>query len=310
MLQIWHAERAMIYDREVSRVVAGSGTVLGGVTLFATIGHTFELMKMSWRVFLGDRELIAFPLLTALVMAAALAVFGVAALGAGTFDRLDAAETDTQAALNGVDYVLGAALMFTMYFIGIFFNSALVSAALERLRGGDPTVGSGLRAAMSHLPAILGWALIAATVGLILQVIRGRTDNILGRLAAALVEGVWAYVTFFVVPVLVAEGLGPIAAIKRSGALFRQTWGRQATAGFGFGIVYLLAGLGAAAVTALFFMLHPVIGVAVGAVAFSVALGTVAAMEGIFKAALYEFANGESPSGFERNTLASAYRAL
>lgn len=278
--------------------------------MFATIGHTFELMKMSWRVFLGDRELIAFPLLTALVMGGVLAVFGVAALGAGTFDRLEAAETDSQAALSGVDYVLGASLMFTMYFVGIFFNSALVAAALERLRGGDPTVGSGLRAARAHLPAILGWALIAATVGLILQAIRGRTDNILGRLAAALVEGVWAYVTFFVVPVLVAKGLGPIAAIKRSGSLFRQTWGRQATAAFGFGLVYLVAALGAVAVSALFFMLHPVLGIAVAAVAFSVALGTVAAMEGIFKAALYEFAKGETPLGFDRNTLSSAYRAL
>lgn len=278
--------------------------------MFATIGHTFELMKMSWRVFMGDRELIAFPLLTAFVMAVVLAVFGVAALGAGTFDRLEAAEADSQAALSGVDYVLGAALMFTMYFVGIFFNSALVAAALERLRGGNPTVGSGLNKAMSHLPAILGWAVIAATVGLVLQILRDRMDNFIGRLALSLVGGVWAYMTFFVVPLLVSEGIGPIGAIKRSSGLFQATWGRQVAAGFGFGIVYVLAAIAAAAITAILFFVHPIIGVAGGAIAFAIALGTVAAMEGIFKAALYEFAMGESPIGFDRGTLSSAYRAL
>jgi len=278
--------------------------------MFATIGHTFELMKMSWRVLMQDRELILFPVFMAISMVAALAVFGGIAAGAGTFDRLDAPEGSAESALTGVDYVIGAGVFFVTYFIGIFFNSALVAAALERLRGGDPSVGSGLRKAMSHLPAILGWAVIAATVGLILQMLRDRTDNFIGRLAISMVGGVWAYMTFFVVPVLVSEGIGPIGAVKRSSGLFRATWGRQVAAGFGFGIVYLLGALAAAAVTAVLFFVHPILGVAGGAIVFAIALGTVAAMEGVFKAALYEFAMGESPMGFDRGTLSSAYRAL
>jgi hypothetical protein len=242
-------------------------------------------------------------------MVAALSAFGVLALGAGTFDRLQP-EDGGEAALTGVDYVLGAGVFFVTYFIGIFFNSALVAAALERLRGGDPDVKSGLRAAMSHLPAILGWAVIAATVGLILQILRDRTDNFIGRIALSIVGGVWAYMTFFVVPVLVSEGIGPVAAIKRSSGLFRETWGRQVTASFGFGLVYIVGGLAAAAVTAVLFFVHPILGVAGGAIAFAAALGTVAAMEGIFKAALYEHTMGESPQGFDRGTLSGAYRAL
>ena len=278
--------------------------------MFATIGHTFELMKMSWRVLMQDRELILFPLMTAVVLAAELGVFAILAVGAGTFDRLDAPEGSPEAALTAVDYALGAGVFFVSYFVGIFFNSALVAAALERLRGGDPDVRSGLKAALSHLPAILGWALIAATVGLILQILRDRTDNFLGRIALSIVGGVWAYLTFFVVPVLVAEGIGPIAAIKRSRELLGATWGRQVAASFGFTLVYLVAALGAAAVSAVLFFVHPILGVAGGAVAFSVALGTVAAMEGIFKAALYEYTMGESPQGFDRGTLSGAYRAL
>ena len=166
---------------------------------------------------------------------------------------------------------------------------------------------------MRHIHAIIGWAVIAATVGLLLQLLRNLARDrfgFLGEIAVSAVGGVWAYLTFFVVPVLVAEGLGPIEAFKRSKSMFTKTWGRQFTASFGFGLVYLLAVLIALIPTAIMFFIHPILGIAVGAFLFAIALGTVAAMEGIFKAALYEYANGEAPMEFDTPTLSGAYRAL
>ena len=278
--------------------------------MFRTIGHTFELMRMSWRVLMQDRELVLFPVMSGAVLLVAMAVFYGVAVALGTIDRFAAAEAGAQASPTAVDWVFGGVVFFTTYFVSIFFNSALVAAALERLRGGNPSVVSGLRHATARLPAIFGWALIAATVGLILSILRDRMDNVIGRIALLFVGGAWAVMTFFVVPVLVAENLGPVEAIKRSGSLLRQTWGRQIAASFGFGLVYIVGGIAAFAVAAGLFFVHPILGVVGGALAFTLLLGIVAAMEGIFKAALYEFANGETPLGFDRATLSSAYRAL
>ena len=264
---------------------------------------------MSWRVLMKDRELVAFPILSGASLLVAAAVFFAAAGATGTIDRIAPGEGEA-ADVGGLDIALSLGLYACGYFIVIFFNAALVAAALERLRGGDPNVGSGLRAAAARLPQILGWAIIAATVGLILQLARDRTDNFLGRLALALVGGVWAYLTFFVVPVLVAEGLGPISAIRRSGGLFRRTWGQQVTSSFGFGLVYIVAALLAFLPAAAIFALSPLAGLVAGAVLVGLAVATVQALEGIFKAALYEFANGESPQGFDSGTLSDAYRAL
>jgi len=277
--------------------------------VFATIGHTFQLMKMSWRVLMKDRELLWFPIMAGAVL---LLVVGIAAaLGAsiGTFDRLNSEATEGQQA-NAADVVLGIALYAIATFIVIFFNSALIAAAMQRLRGSDPDVSSGLRTALANIRAIAGWALIAATVGLLLQALRSRTDNVVGRLALALVGGVWAYVTFFVVPVLVTEGVGPVEGIRRSGSLFRRTWGQQAVSGFGFGIVYVGAVLVALLPSVLLFALMPLLGILVAVPLFALAIGTVMALEGIFKAALYEFANDRNPLEFDRSTLATAYRAL
>ncbi len=280
--------------------------------MFMTIGHTFELMKMSWRVFMKDRELIFFPLMSAVVMLATVGIFAAIALSTGTLDRYDAVHGEVPgAAVNAGDIILGVTLFFLTTSIGIFFNAALISAALERLRGGDPNVRSGLAHALLHIHAIIGWAIIATTVGLILQLLRNMAKhNFLGQIAVSMVGGVWAYVTFFVVPVLVAEGIGPIEAIKRSKAMFTRTWGNQFAASFGFGIVYLLAVVGAFLPSAALFFIHPILGIAGGAFFFAIALGSVAAMEGIFKAALYQYAAGETPAEFDTATLSSAYRAL
>ena len=273
--------------------------------MFQTIGRTWELIKMSWAVLKKDRELVLFPVMStvALVILAGL-MMGVGA-GVGTVDRLaDTGATEVDIALLAVTY-------FLLAFVVIYFNSALIGAAMIRLAGGDPTVRDGLRMANKRLPQILGWALISATVGLILQVLRSQSrDNMLGQIVLSLVGGVWAYLTYFVVPIVVAEGLGPFAAIRSSGSLFKRTWGEQVTSNVGFGILGFIAALIGALPAILVAAVSLPAGIAVGVVTVGLALAIVTALEGIFKAALYGYvADGRVPEDFTRDSLAGAYQS-
>lgn len=269
--------------------------------MFATIGHTFDLMKMSWRVLMLDRELIFFPVMSVAAMVLlAVAIFAGGLLG-GAFGL---AEEGGEG--SGGDLALALVLAFGSSFIVIFFNAALVAAALERLRGGDPNVTSGLKAASAHIPQILGWALITTIVTLILQALRDR-GGIAGEVASMLGGIAWSLATFFVIPLLVAEGIGPIEAIRRSSSLLRDTWGRQIAASFGFGIVTIGAIVVAAIPGLLLALVHPLLGLAVGIPLVGLAWATVTSLEGIFKAALYDYAIGKDPHGFDRATLQSAY---
>ena len=274
--------------------------------MFRTIGHTFELMKMSWRVLMLDRELILFPIMSGLALLVLSPLMLGLASATGTLERLDAEAAES---VGAVDAIVGAAFVFLSSAVVIFFNAALVAAALERLRGGDPNIRSGLRAASARLPQIIAWAFITAVVSIILQALRER-GGIGGTIAAAIGGAAWSVATFFVIPVLVAEGVGPIEAIKRSASLLRETWGRQVTASFGFMIVGVVALLIAIVPAALLFLVHPLLGIAVGVPLVAVAFGTVQALEGIFKAALYDYAKGETPHGFDRDTLANAYNPI
>ena len=149
--------------------------------MFQTIGHTFELMKMSWRrPDAGPRADSCSRFMSGISVLVLVAVMGGIGLSAGTFDR--AAEGAAES-LGAADAVLGLVFVFVSSAIVIFFNAALVAAALERLRGGDPNIGSGLRAASARLPQILAWALISVIVSIILQALRER-GGIAGQVAA------------------------------------------------------------------------------------------------------------------------------
>ncbi len=280
--------------------------------MFRTIGHTFELIKMSWAVLMKDKELMWFPVFSAIGVGIVIGLFFAVGSATGAIERLSESSTDaagnTTSAVQGGDIALAVIAFFLVYFVTIFFNAALVSAALERLRGGDPNVRSGLNHALAHIFPILGWAIITASVSLILQIARANQRNAFGRILLDIVGGVWEFLTFFVVPILVSENVGPFGAIKRSAGLVRKTWGRQISASFGFMSVYRIA-IGLAIVPAfLLGLVLPIAGIVTGLVTVSIAMAVVQALEGIFKAALYEYAMGEQPQEFDLRTLQTAYK--
>ncbi len=279
--------------------------------MFNTLSNTWKITKLSWRVLQQDRELIFFPIMgtigAAIVGAIAAGVF----YGSGTYDRLGSGETE----FSGVDLAIALLAYFGALFIVIFCNAALVAAARERLEGGDPNIASGIRAVRGLWLSILGWTLITGTVGLLLQALQSLArDNshgvmrIVAIIVVALLQTAWAYITFFVIPVLVVERIGPISAIRRSSGLVRQSWGEQLTASFSFFIIYLLALLVVAIPVVVLVFVWPVGAIIVGVILGGIAVASVAAMEGIFKAALYEWVSeGKGSEWFDQQLLTNAY---
>ena len=275
---------------------------------FGSISNTIELMKSCIRVLKKDKELILFPVLAAIfVILFVWIIF--------TFVGLDisalTAEDNQSEEMPVIPLLI---LLFGANFIVVFFNSALVSAALDRLRGGDPNIRSGLSHASKHIHHIFIWSIIVTIMALIFAAIRasarnrGAVGQIMTSIFASLLQAGWAMMTFFVVPIIVSENLSPFAAIKRSSGLFKQTWGNQVTANFGFGIFQILALLASAALGWFFGLMSANLGMIVGVLCATTSISIIYTLEGIYKAALYEFAMGEKPLEFEQQDLRTAYR--
>ena len=279
--------------------------------MFARFAQSWSLVKASASVLRSDKELLLFPLLSTMASLIVAASFFVPAALGGMF---------TSMREDGRPDIAFYALMFAFYvvqyFVIIFFNSALVGAALIRLRGGDPTVADGFRIATSKLPAILGYAVISATVGVILRALQERAGFI-GRFVVGLIGLAWTVASFLVVPVLVNNDVGPIDAVKRSAELLKKTWGQNliGNAGIGlvfgfllFALIFVGAGLVVLAATtkttALIVLTAAVVGIAILLLVL-----VQAALQGIYSAALYRYAaEGEAGGAFAHDMVADAFR--
>ncbi len=269
------------------------------------ISRGFRLLGASWRVLQQDRELLVLPVVSFLLIVVAAVGFGGIGWAAGLFHSTNG---DGPQHVSPAFYVLAFAFYVVTYFIAIYFNAAVIGAATKRLEGGDPTLGDGLRVANSKLGKIFAWAVVAATVGLVIRALAERT-GIIGRIVLSFVGAAWSVVTFFVVPVLLFEPVGVGASVKRSAQLFRQRWGEQFTGTIGIGLAMFLIALPVMAVAVALAAASPWVGVAFGILGIGLLAAVGSAMSGVFNAALYRYATtGEASGGFAAEDLSGTFR--
>jgi hypothetical protein len=279
--------------------------------MFERLSRSWSLVKASAAILRQDKALIVFPLISTAAVVVVMACFALPLFGLGALDKM----SNHNGAISTLAYVVGFLFYTVQYFVIFYFNTALVGAAMMRLEGQAPTVGDGMRIASSKFMSILGYALIAATVGMVLRIIQERVGFV-GRIVVAILGAGWTIATFLVVPVLAARDVGPIDAIKESASMLKDTWGEnligRAGMSMAFGLILfgvILLGVFLVVVAA---MSHSIFLVGVVVVFVLLAIGILAlvqaALHGIFSAALYRFATtGKGSPGFEADTLKLAF---
>src|SRR5262245_52405356 len=261
------------------------------------IGRSFALVGQSYRILMQDKELMVLPLISGVIIVAALAAL---AFGFG----LDTARIERR----GVETYIPLFVMYVItYSIGIFFQAAVVAGATERMQGGDPTVSSALAAAGRRIGPILMWALVAATVGVILRIMHDRLAFV-GRIVASLLGAAWSLATFFVVPVLVLEERSIQDSFKRSVSVFRQTWGETVVGGTTLGAAAVCAWLTLIAISGLTAMAVGVLAIPVFAAGAIVLMIFFSALQGVYVASLFRFATeGSAAPGLDATLLGQAF---
>src|SRR5690349_9958659 len=127
----------------------------GRVAMFDRIRRSWALTKASWAVLKSDRELLVFPAISFVALVIVLFSFVIPLVTVPGLVNLDSGKVSVGGmVLTFVFYVVA-------YSVAFYFNTALVGAAMIRLKGGDPTIRDGLRVASSRLPQIIGFAIIA-----------------------------------------------------------------------------------------------------------------------------------------------------
>ncbi len=274
--------------------------------MLENFSRSFQLVKESFEVLKKDKEIMLFPVISAIVTVLLFISFIIPIF------YLDFDTMPRRLFAGEFGYLLIFIYYIISYFIVIFFNTGLITCAHIRLNGGDPTFSDGLNNARKHIGKIFIWALISATVGIILRAISDRSGT-LGRIVAAIIGMAWSLLTFFVVPVLVLENTSVFESIKKSGYLFKRTWGENVIGQFSMGFIFFILGLigivplGILFITGSFNMIILAFAMTV---IYWVVLGIVSAsLDGIFVAALYNYANtGKIPSAYSPEVIKNAFQ--
>jgi len=275
--------------------------------MFERFSRSWALTKASATVLRSDKELLLFPVISSIAALLVAATFLIPIIGLRLFEG---------GHMGPLGFVVGFLFYVCQYFVIFYFNVALVGAAMIRLEGGDPTVADGLRIAKGKIGVILGYAAIAATVGIILKAIQERAGFV-GKIVVGLLGAAWTVATFLVVPVLVAQDVGPVDALKESVSLLKKTWGENliGTGGIGlaFGLIVFAVMLVGVILAVASSAISPYLAITFGVITvLAVLMLSViqAALSGIYSAALYRYAvDGQAPAGFESGALQIAFKA-
>ena len=292
-----------------------------------TIRRGWTLSKLSFSVIKADPELLLYTFLSAIMVFVTIGAAAYPGYAAEQSEESHWAMTDPAVLENGdpqmeMNEETGElepagreltgeymAWIFLTYMAGaiivVFWNSAIIVSAHERLTGGDPTIMTGIKAAFSRIHIIILWGIIAGTVGLLLRIARDAANKnskggmkFVAMAVLWLVEIAWWVYTFFIIPMIVLEKKGVREGLRDGRSLFGKTWGENVTSGLGIGFISLVGIVFSLVVAGLiYFTISPIGGIIIGVALIGIIVLWANTAEVVVVAALYEFAKtGKMPN--------------
>src|SRR5438094_8996592 len=143
----------------------------------------WQLTKLSLGVLRKEKGLVLLPFLSLLITGAVWILF---------FITIFFLTAPSEVLGFWLFYVGLAIVYFVTFFVSIYFNAAVMGAAMIRLNGCDPTISDGLKVARQNVRRIAGWALVSATVGLVLRAI-AESCGVIGRIVAGFAGVAWGF---------------------------------------------------------------------------------------------------------------------
>jgi len=270
------------------------------------------LVKESFNVLKQDKELIWFPVLSAIASLVILIVFAVRvffSVMGGDVQMLNNYEQ-----LDAVGYLVIFVYYLITFFITNYFLAGIYTIVHGRFGGNDLLFSDGIANANKHIGRIFTWSLISATVGIVLRIISNKS-KILGKIVAMLFGAAWTILTYFSLPSLVIGERSIEESFKESAAIIRKTWGEVIIVNFGIGlffglitffVVFVMLGIAVLVPSIKMFVFLGVLFV-VYVIVLSVIYSTLGS---IIKCALYEYATtGNIPQGFTPELIKGAVKA-
>ncbi len=275
--------------------------------------RSWDITKLTFKILKNDKVMLLFPLLSSLFSILFIVALIVPFVILSTFGV-------TQQ--NGVASIIALfVLYFGLAFLATFFNVCVVYYTKKVFRNEEVTFKSTISFAFSNLKLIIYWAIVSATVSVLIRILEnitrrmGGIGQMISRILLASVAMGWAIATVFVIPSIVYNKKTPFDAIKESVETLRKTWGESIIRYAGLNIIQFIVTLIGVVIlggiTILSFILNLYVGIVMLIITIIFVVVNVLVFQvanDIFNTALFEYAqNGIVPSGYNQKALSDAF---
>ena len=197
------------------------------------MGRAWDIAKTSWRV------LASHPVLLVLAMVASVmsALVAVGIVGIGYL--LVRPDEPWYELPGGAMWPFYALALVVSGWISLVGKGAIVVGAAARMDGQQPNLGAVFMAVRKRNRELWAWALLTGIVGTVLELIRDRLA-VVGNWLSFLGSLAFSVVSFLALPVIMFEGRGAVAGLRRSTELLKRSWGENVTFNFAMGGLLLL----------------------------------------------------------------------
>ena len=262
---------------------------------FTRASNGWNIAKNSFKVLEANKQLIIFPLLSGASIILILSSFITAILGAANWNIDNIHETNKVAAYGYLFFYY-----LVNYFVVVFFNTALTYCTAAYFKGEEVSIKKGMAFSLSRIGIIFSWAVFAATVGTILRIIQ-ENAGFLGKLISGIAGAVFSVATYFVIPVITNENLGPIGAFRRSTQMMKQNWGESIGAGFSFVFIQFIAVIFLAIIAiTLGTLTNTIVGAGVAVIGLLFMIAVISTVRSIFASAVYHNITGDPVEHFNQ----------
>jgi hypothetical protein len=259
--------------------------------IFSSLSKGWSLGMASLKIINKNKKLMLFPVISGM----SLLLVTVAIVGGGflffdehSFDAFLSDDNSSNIAL----YVASFLFYLINYFIVIFFNVGLVFCAKKAINNEPTSFSEGVSFAATRISTIFSWAILAATVGVILNAIQEKAGGI-GKIITSVIGVVWNIATFFVVPIIAYEDVNAIQALKKSALMMKEKFGESIGANFSFGLFSIIGFLISAIIAVPLWFIHPFLGIGAGVLLIGFAQIFVSTGQMVFISAVYQKTNGK-----------------
>jgi Family of unknown function (DUF6159) len=199
-----------------------------------TFKASWLLTKEAFRFLRADTELFLVPIVATLILTALFAILILIVLATG---MVSATPTQSLYTIQSTIFLIGSYIL-SAYVVALA-KGAVTHTVVVRVNNGNATLGESLRASLWRTPALVLWALISSTVGLLLRQLTGRSE-FMSRLLTGMFGVAWNIATYFVVPAIMIEKKGVFTAMSRSVSVFKQTWGETLTLSISLSLFFVV----------------------------------------------------------------------